>query len=306
MKLKDKQIEIETTNLCPANCLTCPRELFSQKLGIMDFDLFKKIIDDAASYDIESIVLSGFGEPFTDRLLFKRCEYIREKLPKAEIYISSTCFLMTPDTYDDVIKYIDTVKISIFGFTKGTYEKFHRGSLKYEKTISNILGFLEKVKNLEKKPYTIGLLVVTDINKNEVNDWIKFWEPKLDEVFVWLPHNWTGARNYRTISPAKLVSCGRPLNGPLYVHIDGTVSMCCFDFNKNLAIGDIKKQTIYDIFHSEAFEKLKAAHEAKNFKGYVCETCCQINLDPSVLLYASNKKRKVGQITSNFKDMEPQ
>lgn len=306
MELKDKQIEIETTNICPANCLTCPREQFTQKLGVMDFSLFKKIVDDAAPYGIKSVVLTGFGEPFTDKLFFKRCEYVREKMPEAKIYISTTCFLMTPDIYDDVIKYVDTLKISIFGLTKETYEKNHRGGIKFEKSLANILGFLDKIKGLEKKPYVAGLLVATDINKAEIKDWIKFWEAKLDEVFVWLPHNWTGARNYRTIDPVRLVSCGRPLKGPLYVHRDGTVSMCCFDFNKNLVIGDMKKQTISDIFHSKAFNKLKLAHQTKNFKGYICENCCQINLDPSVLLYASNKKRKVGQITSNFEDMKPQ
>lgn len=306
MELKDKQIEIETTNICPASCLTCPRDKFSQKLGIMDFDLFKKIVNDASAYDLKSIVLTGFGEPFCDKLLFERCRYVREKLPQAKIYISSTCFLMTPDTYENVIKYVDILKISIFGLTKESYEKNHRGSVKFEKSVSNILGLLEKIKDLPKRPYTIGLMVVTDSNKSEMKDWIRFWEEKLNEVFVWLPHNWTGARNYRTIDTKQLVSCGRPLHGPLYVHIDGQVSMCCFDFNKNLVIGDMKKQNIYDIFHSESFKKLQVAHQSKDFKGYICENCDQINLDTSVLLYASNKKRKVGQITSNFEDMKPQ
>jgi len=53
MELKNKHISIETTNLCPAHCTICPREQLTQKLGIMDFDLFKKIIDDAAQYTSE-------------------------------------------------------------------------------------------------------------------------------------------------------------------------------------------------------------------------------------------------------------
>jgi len=306
MKLQSKTIDIETTNICPASCTICPREEFSQKLGIMDFDLFKNIINDASHYDIQSIALTGFGEPFADKLLFERCKYIREKMPKAKIYISSTCFLMTPDTYNNVIKYIDTLKISIYGLSKETYEKSHRGVLKYEKTLSNILGFLEKIKGLERRPHIVGLFVVTDINKHESEDWIKFWESRLDEVFVWQPHNFGGSRSYRKIDPTKLVSCGRPFNGPLYVHIDGKVSMCCFDFNKKLLIGDITKQTIYGIYHSEAFKRLKKAHLDKNFKGTLCETCDQINLDPSVLLYATNKERKVGKLTSSLEDLNPQ
>lgn len=271
----------------------------------MDLELFKKIIDDAVCHDIISISLTGFGEPFTDPKLFERCQYIRQKLPQAKIYVSSNCFLMTPEKYDNVAKYIDTLKMSIYGFSKETYEKCHRGVLKREVSYSNILGFLDRIKGLGKKPYTIGLFVVTEDNKKDTEDWIKFWEPKLNEVFVWLPHNFGEGREYRKIDPSKLVTCGRPFKEPLYIHADGKVSGCCFDFNKKLLIGDLRIQTISGVLGSETFEKLKKAHETKEFKGYLCENCDQINLDPDVLLYATNKKRKVGQLTSNLEDLNP-
>ncbi len=297
-------IAIETTNICPAHCVVCPREEFTQKLGIMDFKLFKKIIDDASAYNTKSVALIGFGEPLADTKLFEKCKYVRKKLPQAKIFISTTGFLMTPDKYDNVIKYIDTLKLSIYGITKDIYEKSHRGMLKFETTYSNILGFLEKTKNLTNKPYTIGLLVITDINKHEANDWIKFWEPKLNEIFVWKPHNW-GNKIYRKINRKKLVSCGRPFRGGLYIHTDGKVSVCCVDFNKKLLIGDMKTQTIKQILNSKALKKIQQAHKIKNFKGTLCENCDQINYDPDVLLYATNKKRKVGRRISDFEDMKP-
>ncbi len=296
-------ITIETTNICTANCVTCPREQFAQKLGMMDFKLFKKIIDDASTHNIKSISLGGFGDPLTDSKLFERCKCIRKKLPKAKIYISTTGFLMTHDKYNDIIKYIDLLKLSILGLEKDTYEKCHRGSLKYKTTYSNILGFLEKIKNLKKKPHIAGLLIVIDINRHEINKWIKFWEPKLDEVFVWKPHNYI-YKNYRKINRTKLVSCGRPSRGGLYIHTDGKVSMCCFDLNKKLVIGDIKTQTIKQILNSKALKKIQQAHKIKDFKGYLCENCDQINYDPDVLVYATNKKRKVGQKTPDLEDMK--
>ena len=268
----------------------------------MDFNLFKKIIDDAAQYSIECVDINGFGDPFTDKLLFKRLEYVRKKMPGAKIYISSTCFLMGPSMYDNVAKYIDILKISFFGMTEETYEGVHRGNLKFGKSLSNILGLLKKIKTLKKKPYTIGLFLAHEINKHEVDDWIKFWEPKLDEVFVWKPHNWAGSRNYRAIDHSKQVSCGRVFNGPSYVAVDGAVSICCWDFNKNLVIGDMKTQTIYDILHSETYKKLRKSHETNDFRKYICHDCCQTNPDPSVLLYSSNNERAVGKLTTNLKD----
>ena len=55
MELRNKQIIMETTNVCDAHCVICPREKFTQKLQAMDMDLFKKIIDDAAQYNLQSI-----------------------------------------------------------------------------------------------------------------------------------------------------------------------------------------------------------------------------------------------------------
>jgi hypothetical protein len=304
MQFKGEQITIETTNLCPAKCIMCPREIYNQKPDIMDFNLFKKIIDEASKSGITTIDTCGFGDPFTDVLLFKRCEYIRKKMPGAKIYASSNCFLMTPDKYDNTIKYIDILKISFYGITKEVYEKVHRGAVKFEKSLENITGFLGKIKNLNKKPYTIGLLTLVDENKKEMQAWIDFWQPKLDEVYVWAPHNFGGAKNYRKINRTEQKTCGRPFMGPPYIHVDGKVGMCCFDFNGELIIGDIKTQTLDEIFHSEPYLKLKEAHETGNFKGYLCENCDQTNYDPSVLIYATNKKRKVGKINSNLQDIQ--
>jgi len=300
MKLRSGKITIENTNICPANCLICPREQYTQELGIMDFNLFKKIINNVANQsNVDTIDIGGFGEPFADKLLFERCEYIRQRLPKAKIFTSSNCFLMTPNKYDDVIKYIDALKISVYGVSKKVYEECHRGRLIFEKTYSNVLGLMER----DKKPYTIGLLTLTKENEREKNAWIEFWEPRLDEVYVWLPHNFAGTRSYRVIDRSKQVSCGRPLNGPLYVHIDGTVSMCCLDINKKLVIGNMDTDTIPEIFRSPAYKRIKKAHRERNFKGLLCENCCQTNYDPSVLVYATNKERGVGKLNSNLKNL---
>jgi radical SAM protein with 4Fe4S-binding SPASM domain len=145
--------------------------------------------------------------------------------------------------------------------------------------------------------------MVTEINEHEKDDWLKRWEPKLDEVFVWKPHNWVDGREYRTIDETRRVSCGRPFNAPLYVHADGTVSPCCFDLNKRMVMGDINTQTIEEIYKGEAYEKLREAHTKRDFNGYICQMCDQTNFNPEVLLYKSDSSREVGQITSNKKDV---
>ena len=300
MELRNKQIIIETTNICDAHCVICPREKFTQKLQAMDMGLFKKIIDDAAQYELESVDTCGFGECFLDKNLFDRFAFIREKLPKAKIFVSTTAFHMTPDKWDNVIKYIDILKLSIYGHTQKTYEAFHRGKVKHFDSMKNILGFLQ-YKN--GHPYTIGLFVQTDLNKHEKNDWIEMWEPKLDEVFVWEPHNWVQGRDYRKIDNTRQTTCGRPDNGPMYVHASGQVSPCCWDIHRQIVLGDLNHQTIEEVYKGAAYKALRLAHHTGMFNDYICRHCDQTNYNPEVLLYANNPTRKVGQITSNQEDI---
>jgi radical SAM protein with 4Fe4S-binding SPASM domain len=298
MELKNKQIIIETTNICSAHCVICPREQYDQKPCTMDMKLFEKIINDAVQYNIESIDTCGFGDCLMDKDFFERLSYAKEKITECEIFISTTGIHMNQNTWDNILKYIDILKLSIHGNSKEVYEKFH--SIPWEKAMGNILGFLSYSKYLDIRPYTIGLLVVTELNSHQQQEWIDNWEPKLDEVFIWTPNNWANDRQYREIDTANQFSCGRPSNGPMFIAANGDTSPCCYDLHKQLVMGNMNDQTIEEIYKGEPYKKLRKAHEDRNFKGYICEKCCQTNHDPNVLLYASNPDRKVGMLTSNM------
>lgn len=301
MQLKNKQIVIETVNICNAHCIICPREKFTQKPQAMDMGLFKKIIDDAAQYELESIDTCGFGDCFLDNKFFERLAYAKEKIPTADIFVSTTGYNMDNYKWKDVAKYVDILKLSIYGATEETYEAVHRGKVKYNRSMANILGFLNTTEN---KPYTIGLYVVNEINAHEKDEWIQIWQPRLDEVFVWKPHNWIENRNYRIVDKTKQQSCGRPDNGPMYIHADGTVSPCCWDIHKQIKLGDLNKQTIEQVYKGEPYEDLRWAHRNNKFDLYPCQHCDQTNHNPEVLIYKSNQDRQVGQITSNRKCMK--
>jgi hypothetical protein len=85
----------------------------------------------------------------------------------------------------------------------------------------------------------------------------------------------------------------------MYIHADGTVSPCCFDFNKGMRLGDMKEQTIEEVYRGEPYRKLRQAHRECNFDDYICKGCDQTNHNPGVLLYHSNPDREVGQLISN-------
>src|SRR3989344_8083748 len=73
-----RHIFIETTSVCNLKCKMCPRNYTSMKLGTMDFDLFKKIIDEAKKYQARTFSLHLFGEPLCDSGLIEKIAYIKK------------------------------------------------------------------------------------------------------------------------------------------------------------------------------------------------------------------------------------
>ena len=299
MNLKSKQIIIETSNFCPYHCEMCPREKYPNRKEIMDMDLFKKIVDDSIEIGVTSYDFCGFGEPLTDKFLEKRFEYIREANPNSHIYISTNAYLLNDYFRKVVNEYVTEMKISIYGVSKEVYEKIHGKENIFEKAMNNITEFMTMDN---RNTYVIGAYTLTSTNEHEMNQWIMKWEHIFDEITVWKSHNWAGLKNYRKIEGVKR-SCGRPINGPPYIHVNGIVSPCCFDIIGLLPLGDMNIDTFEDIYHSLEYDYILSKHMQHDFFGLLCDKCDQTVKDDTVLVY-SNKKRSVGELTSNKLELE--
>src|SRR5690606_17167897 len=65
-------VQIESTNICNAKCVFCPRDEMHRKQGIMSFELFTKIVDECAELGITHLRVHNYGEPFVDRKLVEK------------------------------------------------------------------------------------------------------------------------------------------------------------------------------------------------------------------------------------------
>jgi MoaA/NifB/PqqE/SkfB family radical SAM enzyme len=72
-------VQIESTNLCNAKCVFCPRDEMHRKQGVMSFELFRKIVDECVELDITHVRVHNYGEPFMDRQLVQKVRYAKEK-----------------------------------------------------------------------------------------------------------------------------------------------------------------------------------------------------------------------------------
>lgn len=305
---KSNEIRFEVSTRCNYNCIICPREKLTRKKETMSLKLFKELFDkirkESGQYD--TLTFPGMGEPLIDRSLGKKIEYAKKK--NFTVLMLTNAFFLTVDKFKELEEHgLDSIRVSLYGDTPESYKKVHRvlAAGTFEKIKKNLTK-ISKMKRSTQLLLTYN--VVEGINDSETQQWIDYWSGKADLLEVWRPHNWAGGRGYRNVQKKKLKTCGRPFNTPLQVQVDGTVNMCCFDFNGELLLGDLRTQSLKDIFRSPMFKKIVKCHTSGNFKnsGLICEYCDQRNADKSDVMVYNSKfdiKERVKKVSTTYTDV---
>ena len=106
-------VQIESTNICNAKCVFCPRDDMHRRQGVMSLDLFKKVVDECAELGITHVRVHNYGEPFLDRHLTAKVRYAKEKGIK-EVGMISNGSLITEKIARGVIEAgLDAINISV-------------------------------------------------------------------------------------------------------------------------------------------------------------------------------------------------
>ena len=150
---------LEPTNVCNLQCPFCPRELTekSRGLGFMEFDVYKKIIDEAIVNNVYGVTLYMLGEPMLHSKIVDMINYAKEAgIPAVNLSTAATT-----NNLDELLETeLDDLILSIDGATKEMYERMRVGGT-FEKTISITSNFLEKKqKGLEELLLLEGVKLV--------------------------------------------------------------------------------------------------------------------------------------------------
>lgn len=288
---KSNDMRFEVTTRCNYNCVICPHGELTRKIETMSFGLFRKILDNILEETDQYDTLSfpGMGEPLLDETLDKKIEYAKKK--KLNILILTNGSMLSVDRFKTLEDLgVASIRISFYGNDPDSYSRVHGVSNKtIFSTVRDNLTKISKIKKRTKLLLTFNL--VEGANDECVNAWIEYWKDKADLIEAWRPHNWVDGKDYRKVQAKLLPTCGRPFGGPLQIQADGTVNMCCFDFDGKLTLGDLKKQTLEEIFSSPLYRKIEGCHASGKFEGsgLICGGCDQRNAVKSDAMIFNSK-----------------
>lgn len=266
---KPMDVSIETSLSCNSKCIMCAHH--TQRLcGIMDMDLFKKIIDDCRENNINYVDISGYGEPLIDPYLFERIEYIRQH--DMSYWLTTNAILLDDAKIKKILEFGGLTKIdfSANAYDPDIYQKIMPGHDR-DKTYRNIHKFLEYKKNLKLSNIHVGITTVKiDANRGDIKKFVSYWrkQPGVDQIMLHDLLTRTGKVATQKIGSLEcfnqpdnpLLPCSSPWDR-MVIFYDGKVGVCLCDLDKrNMIIGDITRSNLRQINRSKALLDLRKVH----------------------------------------------
>jgi radical SAM protein with 4Fe4S-binding SPASM domain len=138
------------------------------------------------------------------------------------------------------------------------------------------LNFLRRKRDRRSGIYVVLQMVLLKENTHEVDDYKKLWTiPGVDEVrFKRDEIQIEGSRiPDSTLKGQRRNPCHLLWRGPLYVRYDGKAYPCCYMYDQP-PVGDLRKQSVMEVWNSPAMVRLREAHIAGDMTNYpICQTC---------------------------------
>ena len=252
----------------------------------MGVELFEKIIDEGEFF-ASPTVLHWLGEPLMDPNFFDLIPIAKRKI--ANLGISTNATLLNDANQDRLLdSKLDTILISIDGDTKEVYESVRKSvRFSFERVVSNVESFLAKRRARgQKSPHVTLSIIVMEKTAPDVDRFRQHWIDKgADEIRIKEFVNWAGQEEGifnqygSSADKAKFMSRQNHSCKFLWDNVviawDGTVVPCCFDYDAKLVMGNLKTETLSEIWNGPAYVELRRAELEGRNNAEPCKSCTQ-------------------------------
>jgi MoaA/NifB/PqqE/SkfB family radical SAM enzyme len=146
------RLYVECTAACNISCFQacCAPETGitrTRQAGMLDFDLFTRVVDEAAP-SLVRIDFFNYGEAFLHKRAVEMCEHVKAHHPHVYLYTSTNGLALTDESTRRLVRSgIDEVTFSIDGASADTYVRYRqRGN--FAKAIANMGAAVDEKRRL--------------------------------------------------------------------------------------------------------------------------------------------------------------
>jgi len=145
---------VECTAACNISCTEacCAPETGITKTrnaGMLDFDLFRNVIDEAGP-GLVRIDFFNYGEAFLHKRAIEMCEYIKSRFPHIYLYTSTNGLMFTEESAKRLVHSgIDEVTFSIDGASQESYVQYRQRG-KFDVALRNLRVMAEEKRRARR------------------------------------------------------------------------------------------------------------------------------------------------------------
>lgn len=265
-------LEFETVDACNLSCEICTRSYDKGNGEQLDFDLFKRIIDEASEYKLPAINFGNGGEPTLHKKIKEMVKYAKDKGVMDIMLGTNGQFLSPQETVELVKSGLSRITFSLDAESEEMYAKVREKDLKkVEKSIEAIIEY--KKQNSLDIPFLRVSFCRYEKNREEAADFLNKWIDKVDYIDI---------QDYYTPPPKEGLSaisdidvdpfiCPQPWQR-LSIYPNGDVAPCCSFYAKFLKLGNIKTSSLVDLWNSKGMKKLRDELKNKDYN-IICKNC---------------------------------
>ena len=287
-----KNLMIELTNACNLRCSMCYNRLMRRKKGFMDMDTYKLVLDNAAEIGIKMIGLYTTGESFLHPQIFDFIKLAKDK-GFEYVYLTTNGNVLNEEKIKKIFESgLDSIKFSIDGISKESYEKIRIGG-NFEALYRNIKMLGEMRDRMKSKLKIYASFVLTNENAHELKEFKNFWKGLIDEVMIAVVGNQSNLQSeeFNKLIPGELRNkvvktrdyCNLLWNRIIMTY-DGKFTVCSEDFEADLVYGDIHNESMKDAWNNEKMKAYRAMWKKRDFRlSPRCVTCTSDIEQPEAL-----------------------
>lgn len=261
-------VDFEVSSICNLKCPMCYRPHRSDKNdGIMDFDLYKKAIDECGRHNLYSIRLSWRGEPSLHPRLAEMVAYAKKMGIREVSFITNGVKLQGNLARDLVKAGLDYFSVSIDGIGE-TYEK-----IRYPSKFNDIVSRVQYMRKLRDEIGSgfprIRINSVWSAVKDKTDEYFSIFSPVVD--YITINPDYDHSLKESNINPLHICQY---LYQRMTIMWDGVVPLCICDKSKEVILGNIKDHSISDLWHGDVMRKTRKIQlEGKTNTILPCSKC---------------------------------
>ncbi len=274
-------IDLELNYGCNLRCRMClfslpkSRRKNEPKQKLLDLDRVKTIIRDGIPHGLASLGTSFYNEPLLRKDIFDFCSWARSE-GIVDIIMATNGTLLTEAMSERVIDSgVTKLRFSLDAFSKDVYEKIRVGA-HFEKTMGNIHNFLRirNAKGVDIPVVSVNFVLMKE-NEHELEAFKAYWSKYVDFIviqnLVRLDDTDTQFSDYKAL--AQDFRCPQPWQR-LIIRSDGTVLPCTYHEAHSMSLGNIYRDSVYDMWNSAFMNTLRSTHKAGLYRQIeTCKAC---------------------------------